>query len=433
MAANEDTFTPDRNILCGEPDSARATPNSTVLPESMLSPDVEVELNVPLPAQLTYGSSHLEQVELAEHPFREDGSTKKAPIHGIYGADEPLVKYELRRRRRAWIEDQLASGRAAGEPTPAHASEMQDEGFCWICARRGRFQICPQIASSNPNPRITIEDPVSAGHFATEISNPKWRPEEVRMVFYTDMSAKNGMGRNPSLAGAGITHRRMMDGEASEWLDASYGIIGSNRTDKIELYAIGLALEIAAGELKGISERICKSEKHGQFQASSVIIITDSQASLYFIHDYLLNGTTPPMFSRETFTSMMEPITNLKKLEATMYFHWAPAHTKIEGNCRADVLAGEASRWTSERCGSRKYQPSLDCEVIEIRDLTNRKVLRIPKKMPTKGGQTGMHVDRCSKRSLHNQLAKQIEGMQAEWVADELSKSYRPAPSRSTF
>lgn len=238
-------------------------------------------------------------------------------------------------------------------------------------------------------------------------------------------------GANPSLAGIGVTTRCVMDGEASAWLDASYGIIGSNRPDKVELYAIGLALEIAVGELQSISDRLYRLGSHSEVEATTVLIMTDSQASLYFIHDYTLNGKTPPMFARETFIKLMQPMTKLKELRALISFQWVPGHTNIEGNSRADCLAGKASKWTSERCGRRRYQTSLDCEVIEIRDLTDRRILRIPKNIPTKCTKATLPDSKVLKGAFRANLAGQIEGMQAEWVADVISESYRPNDSKS--
>ncbi|KAK9802328.1 putative RNase H type-1 domain-containing protein [Seiridium cardinale] len=341
-----------------------------------------------------------------------------------YPEDEAkLDRNALRKKRRLWVRNQVTGARTTEQVDYEAESRLPDKGPCWVCARRNLSQICPQLVSRQANPKIIIEDHLKAAVFAAEAANPSWNPNEQRVVFYTDMAAQNGAKHDVSVAGAGVTYRRIPEDDVSDWSDALYGILGTNRPDKAELYAIGMALQIALVELQTICEWLGNSEEQSEITAPTVIIITDSQASLYFIHDYVWQGTIPPMFSPEIFFRLMLPLARLQELKVPVYFHWVPSHTAIEGNCRADALAGRASKWTTESFPERMYQTSLNCEVIEIRGTTGQAYVPVYGKGLVKGASKRR---KRSKRKVYSMLAKQIDGMQSKWVSDQFSQSYQP-------
>lgn len=127
-------------------------------------------------------------------PGVEVAATEVSPVFETLEDEIPPDKWELRRQRRVWIKEQVATVQGTSKLQCETESMWNKSFFCWICTKRGQFQMCPQLASKAPNPKIIIEDAVGAALFASEVSNPDCRPEEVRMVFYTDMSATNGMG-----------------------------------------------------------------------------------------------------------------------------------------------------------------------------------------------------------------------------------------------
>ncbi|ETS74993.1 hypothetical protein PFICI_13477 [Pestalotiopsis fici W106-1] len=336
---------------------------------------------------------------------------------GVY-----LNKYALRRQKREWLRDQLVSARASGELHTTLESRGRDhENSCWVCARRGQFQICPQVSLPGANPRVIIEDHLEATFFAAEAGNPSWRPGQRRLVFYTDMAAISGSGNDPSIAGAGVTYKRILGDDVSDWIDSSYGIVGTNRPDKSELYAVGLALEIAATEV----EEICKDSP-----PTPIMVMTDSHAAMYYIHDYIWKGTIPSMFSRDTFDRLMLPITRMQELNVPLDFHWVPSHTSVEGNCRADALAGAASQWTLSRFPAMAYQTRFECQIVQIPDPKKLAYISVlgtqpPQKESRPKGQSYM----SAKREAYADFASQIQGMQAQWVSDQLAESYRPSES----
>lgn len=335
-----------------------------------------------------------------------------------------LSLYAARQRKREWVQDQLISARQSGQLQSDLEAHKPDEGFCWICARRGKFEFCPQVWSNDAKLRITIGDHVSAAFFAAEASNPAWKPENERLVFYTDMAAVSGTRHDPSIAGAGVTYRRILDKTGSDWFDALYGLIGTNRPDKSELYAIGLALKIAAAELRAILDESCGlGQQADAHRAPAVVLITDSQAALYYIHDFIWKGAIPSMFSKQTFLDLMHPLDRLRELGGPVDFHWVPSHTSVEGNCRADSLAGEASRWVLTKFQDRIYDTLLDCEVVRVRDTLPSALICHPNTVPD---QTRRERSGPSKTNTYTMLAKQIEGLQAQWIADQKALEYRP-------
>ncbi|KAH8195913.1 hypothetical protein TruAng_009926 [Truncatella angustata] len=328
--------------------------------------------------------------------------------------DDTRDTHAFRKRRREWIQQQLASVQKSGQLPSSLEYRQVDESCCWICARRGQFKFCPQVSSKDYNPRIIIEDHLSAAFFASEVANPRWQPGKQRLVFYTDMAAINGTGHDPDIAGAAVTYKSILgnggDG-VSSWSDASYGIIGSNRPDKVELYAIGLALEIAVSQIQ--------TTLHDPTVHPTVLIITDSQAALYFIHDFMWQGTIPFLFSQETFANLMKPISTLNENNIPIEFHWAPSHTDIEGNSRADKLAGAASNWTLSRIPRKHRRKLLTCHVIRIPSSTHSWSVPVSSIIAMEPRRVFLE------RSPRSLAAEQIEAMQAEWISDQMADVYR--------
>ncbi|KAF7539708.1 hypothetical protein G7054_g1931 [Neopestalotiopsis clavispora] len=351
-------------------------------------------------------------------PVSTSHPTQPNPSEDV-GDGVSLKKYVLRRQKREWVRDQLVSARASGELRTALESRGRDyESSCWVCARRGQFKVCPQVAMPDANPRVIIEDHLDAAFYAAEAVNPSWRSGQHRLVFYTDMAAISGSGNDPSIAGAGVTYKRILGDNTSDWIDSSYGIMGTNRPDKTELYAIGLALEVAATE----AEKTCKD-----MPPIPTMVLTDSHAAMYYIHDYIWRGTIPSMFSRDTFNRLMLPILRLQELNVPLDFHWVPSHTDVEGNCRADALAGAASQWTLSRFPSMAYQTRFECQVVQIPDIKEQTYISV---LGTRPPQRESRPTRQSAKSVQRQayadFASQIQGMQAQWISDQLAESYRP-------
>ncbi|KAF2995153.1 hypothetical protein E8E14_000077 [Neopestalotiopsis sp. 37M] len=313
-------------------------------------------------------------------------------------------------------EKELCTRTSTSSPTQTNSSEDMRDGVS--LKKRGQFKVCPQVAMPDANPRVIIEDHLDAAFYAAEAVNPSWRSGQHRLVFYTDMAAISGSGNDPSIAGAGVTYKRILGDDTSDWIDSSYGIMGTNRPDKTELYAIGLALEVAATE----AEKTCKD-----MPPIPTVVLTDSHAAIYYIHDYIWRGTIPSMFSRDTFDRLMLPILRLQELNVPLDFHWVPSHTDVEGNCRADALAGAASQWTLSRFPSMAYQTRFECQVVQIPDIKEQTYISVRGTRPPQRESRPNHQSAKSvQRQAYADFASQIQGMQAQWISDQLAESYRP-------
>ncbi|KAI1859636.1 uncharacterized protein JN550_011944 [Neoarthrinium moseri] len=325
------------------------------------------------------GTTDSSVMELSTASATRTGLTKAAPVkeidsvslskYGDFLDEADFVARATRDQRRAWVRANLALDTASRDPSHISSDRGSRDAFCWICARRGLFRTCPQMLSPEINPKITIADHVGAAVFGNDVADPGWNPENKRIVLYTDAATKNGNEDGPGIAGAAVTSRFLGQGPPS-WSNASYAIIGTHHSHKAELYAIGLALDIAACEI----QRMVDDSRRRGFQDGnqerpefpSVIIMTDSQSSLYYIHDFTWQDTVPEIFSDDTFTNLMGPLKWILQLGVRVRFHWVPAHTNVDGNCRADAAAKAASVESMKFYSVLADQGSRDCHIVNI-------------------------------------------------------------------
>jgi ribonuclease HI len=269
------------------------------------------------------------------------------------------------RQRNAWIQAELT--RTQDESSAAILDEEQPdtvEALCHVCASRGGFTICPQVLSTKTNPQIHIEDTIEAALYANQVASPTWRPLERRMVMYTDAAAINDVKNGPCVAGAAVSYQLILAGSVSPWVGVSYSIIGTNDSTKVELYAIGSALDLAAREIQTMG-----AEQKALLP--SVVVLSDSKSSLYYLHDYIWQNSTPRILSSTDFARYLSrPLSQLRDLGVWVEFHWVPGHAMIEGNCRADTAAGLASRYTISRYPEALYKKLPSCHVFRINEDT---------------------------------------------------------------
>ena len=191
------------------------------------------------------------------------------------------------------------------------------------------------------NFRIVIQDSVRSVQFATSlIEAPRTSGESSaavalgpRIVFYTDGSHKSRtLG-----GGAAVTYRRCMP-EPTDWIDASASVIGTINAAHAELLAIGLALNISRHEIIRLSRDA--TAQHNTWP--TIFVVTDSQMSLQWIQDYLL-GKAINTVHLPQYQQIANSLGKLESLGVKVEFHWTKGHSTVQGNIRADMIAGIAS------------------------------------------------------------------------------------------
>ncbi|KAI0170521.1 hypothetical protein BJ166DRAFT_197431 [Pestalotiopsis sp. NC0098] len=264
------------------------------------------------------------------------------------------------------------------EARPLLASEvdMDEKPPCGICNQISGPHNCPQVASSSANPKFIVKHYLDAAFFAAEVANPNWMPNKPRLVFYADGSGARGK-KNSRVAGAGITYKRVSNGNVSDWTDSSRGIICTTRADPSELYAVWLALKAAVNELEATHKSSREAEEQDDQATLRLLFITDSQSAMLDVHDYISSGTIAKGFSRDTFRELMQPLIRLKEFNVPFEFHWVPGHMGIEGNSRADALATVAARWTLSRLSSIAEPAHSEYQVVQIPKLDEQALVNL--------------------------------------------------------
>jgi ribonuclease HI len=267
----------------------------------------------------------------------------------------------FRRERRKRELDEL-------QPLLLLETEMDDGPPCSICEKRGTSEPCSQVGSSATNPKFSVKHYLDAAFFAAQVAKPDWMPSKPRMVIYTDGSVSGALENDTPVAGAGVTYKWISRDNPSRWTDASYGIVGTNCVELSELYAIGMALDIAAKELETTHRDAFKPERKNDTSSLRVMLMTDCQTALDYVHDYSWRGKIPKIISRDAFLRLMHPMIRMKELSIPFEFHWVPGHMDTEGNDRADSLAVVATRWTRSRLPSIAEETRSECHVVQITD-----------------------------------------------------------------
>lgn len=314
------------------------------------------------------------------------------------------------KQRSAWIQAELSKARESIVPVPQEERTDQTEELCHVCISRGAFKVCPQMLSRRTNPRIYIEDAVNAALFASEVAKSEWRPSDQRIVLYTDAAAINGTRNDPDVAGAAVSYRSILGGQVSPWTDASYSILGTNDSTKAELYAIGSALDLALGELQAM----CGGQGAS---LPTVTVLSDSKSSLYYVHDFVWQNSTPRIFRPADFDrSVRRPLSQLRDFGVQVEFHWVPGHAMVEGNCRADAAAGRASEYTVSQYPEASYRNSSISQVIRIQDDFLVLMQEHDDDEETATGERWKHVNlrsRSSPPSAYEIQASRIRGLQS--------------------
>ncbi|KAF3024902.1 hypothetical protein E8E14_012680 [Neopestalotiopsis sp. 37M] len=129
-----------------------------------------------------------------------------------------------------------------------------------------------------------------------------------------------------------------------------------------------MALDIAVKELEMTHRNISQPEGQNDMSSLRVLLMTDSQTALDYVHDYGWRGKIPKIISRDAFLQLMHPIVRMKELSIPFEFHWVPGHMDTEGNDRADNLAVVATRWTRSRLPSIAEETRSECHIVQITD-----------------------------------------------------------------
>ncbi|KAK6216007.1 hypothetical protein LQW54_003982 [Pestalotiopsis sp. IQ-011] len=349
---------------------------------------------------------------------------------------KPRLQTEKLRRKRGQRElDEL--------PSLFALQIKMDNGLpCGICNQLPGFRTCPQVVSSTANPRFIVQHPTDAAFFAAGITNPNWMQDKPRIVFYTDGAATKHDTRPSLTAGAAITDKKISQGNASDWADSSCGIVGTTRSDPSELYAVGLALETAANELEATHKSSREAEEQGDQASLRLLFITDSQAAMQDVHNYIYRGKIPKKRSRDDFLPLMRPIIRLMDFNVTFEFHWVPGHKGIEGNVRADALAGLASKLTLSRLPSIADNVQSEFQVLQIPEPDEQAGINIVGSQPSGNASELFKVlvpqaAKCNsapkkkqrkavgfeKGSAYANMAVNIHELQAQWVRSDDSLS----------
>lgn len=178
-----------------------------------------------------------------------------------------------------------------------------------------------------------------SSNFANKVADPGELAIGPRIVFFTDGSVHE----NYCEGGGGITFKRLPS-ISPQWTDFGVAIRGITRSEEAELVAIDHALQLTL------------SDEHGAQATSNlggalpVYIFTDSLGSLSKLRNYL--AAEPDSTDRKTqqymhpaFINFIENLDRAVTKGADLRFCWVKAHMNVEGNERADTLAGTASKW----------------------------------------------------------------------------------------
>lgn len=186
--------------------------------------------------------------------------------------------------------------------------------------------------------RITTVKEFSSS-FADQVADPGEVIFGPRIVFFTDGSVHEKYFEG----GGGITFKRLPS-VSPQWSDFGVAIRGITRSQEAELVAMDHALQITL------------SDEHGAQATSNpgdslpVYIFTDSRGSLSKLRTYLAAqpyGTDrkTKQYMHPTFVNFIENLDRAVKSGIDVRFHWVKSHVDVEGNERADAIAGTASKW----------------------------------------------------------------------------------------
>lgn len=191
-----------------------------------------------------------------------------------------------------------------------------------------------------------------------------------RIVSFTDGS----YFPDSDVGGAAVTSQRLP--ASPRWIDGYRGIVGAGGPYVTELVAIILALQFARSEVENI-QGDCLQHKDPTTPLPDLYIFTDSQRVLEDIEAYL---QSPPAgsirqdrwFTYPVFQKVLYGFHRLACFNMKIQLHWVKGHDGVHGNCRADHLAKDASRWVN----SHPLEYAVNGAAFNITRLPTRKTMR---------------------------------------------------------
>lgn len=209
-----------------------------------------------------------------------------------------------------------------------------------------------QVNTTVRNFKVVVQDRVHALFFANEIIELRHSSLAAvgpRIIFFADGSYRKNM------AGVGVSYKRCL-AETTGWIDASAGIFGVADSTDAEMIAVGMALNIARCEVQNV-----RHTAGPQSAYPTIFIITDSQSALQWVGQcvqgkiFTKDGTAQ-RHHHPAFTQVLDPLVRLESLGVKVEFHWTKGHKKVDGNVRADGLAGRAAKWMLTLTGQDSWK-----------------------------------------------------------------------------
>lgn len=227
------------------------------------------------------------------------------------------------------------------------------------------------------SPTFEHRDEWAAVQRASRLMNPESLHKRPRLVFWTDGSAKDHSAQF-SAFGSAITYKRPY-GNDQQWVDFAYKIFGAGRVLNTELFAIAMALRIASQEAQLYPDGSASLQEPGATEGEEVLpkvyILTDWAEGLTWIKRSIAGAPVKNEISAAIMQIIQQALDSLGHVGVLVRLCWVPGHVGLDGNTRADLLAGAARKC---HCVDPPHprNPSESLEAFLIRPERNVPIVR---------------------------------------------------------
>ncbi|XDG05141.1 hypothetical protein ABKA04_004756 [Annulohypoxylon sp. FPYF3050] len=214
-------------------------------------------------------------------------------------------------------------------------------------------ETCPEWSDTTPRVLIRAQAHIKAAKYAVHVANDVLPGP--RFIIYCDGSIKLFGNSGAKAAGIGLAFKplNMSNGKAaSNWIEAAYGVNGTDKSEIAETIALQRSLWISRYHMEHILQ---KSDNETPIR---VIVFSDCLSAIQNVREYCywrMTGSQETFQMKgvmeecpiELFHQLYHCINRLVAIGTVVEINWVPGHAGINGNVRADRLANIGAKYMS--------------------------------------------------------------------------------------